>query len=235
MADFIAGSFSRIDSFRKCPKRFYEQNIKKSIPWKQTSQQIAGERVHKILELAVKDGTPPPVGYEKFAPLAQTIRNAPGQTFTEMRMTVDRDGAPCGYSDWDRAYIRVVVDVMKVKGDTAWAGDYKTGKRTFDELQLKLTAGVTMIHLPDVNTVATSYIFTEETSIDKPTIYHRSDLANILAEPIDWMNRIQEANRTNTWPANPRKNGPPFCAWCPVNKAGLCEEAKMHGIAPRRD
>ena len=235
MADFISGSFSRIDAFRGCPKKFFELNIKKSVPFKQSESMRAGEHVHKLLEHAVTHNAPLPPGYTQFAPMVDVIRKAPGETFTEMRLTIDRNGAPCGYNDWDRAYIRAVVDVMKVRGDVAWAGDYKTGKRTFDELQLKITAGAIFNHLPDVNTVATSYIFTQETSIDKPTIYRRSDLAQIWYEPLDWMNQIQEANRTNTWPAKPKKHGPPFCAWCAVNKAGLCEEAKAHGITPRRD
>lgn len=235
MADFISGSFSRMDQFRSCPKKFFELTVKKSVPFKQSESMRAGEVIHKILEEAVSYGKAPPPGYEKYAPLAAAVRAAPGETFTEVRLTIDRSGAPCGYNDWDNAYIRAIVDVMKIRNDVAWAGDWKTGKRTFDELQLKTTAGVIFNHYPDVNTVATQYIFTEEKSVDEPTIYRRADLARIWAEPLDIMNQIQEANRTKTWPARPSKRGPPFCAWCAVNKAGLCEEARNYGIMPRKD
>lgn len=234
MTDFISGSFSRIDAFRQCPKKFYELNVRKPkrVTFQQTDAQRHGERVHKILEDAIH-GKPVPFGYEKYGHLAKAVLAVPGQTLTEVNLTVDRNGAPCGSMDWDRAYIRARVDALKLNGSTAWAGDWKTGKRTFDELQMRITAGMVFVHYPDVERTATSYIFTEENSVDEPTIYRRDDLARIWREPLDWMARIQEASRTNHWPAQPRKHGPPFCAWCPVLKAGLCDEAKALGVRPK--
>lgn len=234
MADFISGSFSRIDSFRQCPKKFFELTVRKPkrVAFVQTDAQRNGERIHKIIEDAIA-GAPVPHGYEKYGELARAVTAIPGQTFTEMNLTIDRNGTPCGSNDWDRAYMRARVDVAKMNKNVAWAGDWKTGKRTFDELQMKITAGMMFVHFPDLDTVATNYIFTEEKSLDQPTVYRREDLHTIWREPLDWMNRIQEAYKSNDWPARPKKNGPPFCAWCPVFKAGLCEEAVAVGVKPR--
>jgi len=234
MADFIAGSHSRIEAFKQCPKKFYHQSVAKGtekVAYVQSEEAKTGDTIHKLFDLNLKSNTPFPADYKRFEPLAEAVKQGPGLLFSEVQLTVDQRLSPCGSRDWDRAYIRMIVDVLKIDGATAWAGDWKTGKRNFDESQLALTAAGVFVHYPQVDTVATSYIWVGEQGIDEPKVYTRDQLDALWAEPLQWMNRIQEAKRTNSWPARPTKYGPPFCAYCSVNKAGMCAEA---GAPPRK-
>jgi len=227
-APHIAGSYSRIDMFKRCPKRFWHTNIAKDLgPYVQTEQQKQGDLVHKILEKYIRDGQPVPPGYEYLIPLASAVRSFPGTSLAELQLAVDANLRPCGSKEWDKVWIRFIIDVLKLRGNVAWAGDWKTGKRTFDELQLKMFAAAVFVHYPDVDTVATNYVWLREKNLDKPMIYHRNQLADMWGEINGYMQQIQEAARNNHWPA--KKN--PFCGWCPVLKVGKCDEA--HGVKCR--
>lgn len=235
MADFVSGSHSRIEAFKQCPKKFYHQSVAKGadkVAYVQSEEAKTGDTIHKLLDANLKHGTSFPVDYAaRLEPLAAAVKQGPGTLYSEVELTVDRNLTPCGSRDWDRAYIRMIVDVLKIDGTTAWGGDWKTGKRNFDESQLALSAAGIFVHFPQVDTVATSYIWIGEKDIDKPKVYTRDQLDALWSEPLQWMNRIQEAKRTNSWPARPTKFGPPFCAYCSTNKAGLCKEA---GAPPRK-
>lgn len=215
-------SYSRIDTFKTCPRRFHETVVAKTVPYVQSEAMRQGEIVHKMLEERVVSGKPLPRGYEYLEGIAETIHNAPGQTHCELGLTYTETLEPCGNRDWDRAWLRLSIDVAKIRGDVAWAGDYKTGTRHFDELQLKIYAAGMFQAFPDLDTVATSFIWLKEGHIDDPTIYRRSDAQAIWAEIRNYSDQIEASNRDNLWPPQPNR----FCKWCPVNAAGRCEEGR---------
>jgi CRISPR/Cas system-associated exonuclease Cas4 (RecB family) len=215
-------SYSRIDTFKTCPKRFYETTIAKTIPYVQSEAQKQGDIVHKMLEARVSRGEPFPKGYEYLEPIASSVLKAPGQTHAELELTFTRNLEQCGSKDWDRAWLRALIDVAKIQGEVAWAGDYKTGTRRFDETQLKMYAAVMFQAFPDVQKVSTSFIWLKENHIDEPTTYWRTEAPAIWQEIFDYSAQIEEAKRQNHWPAQPNR----FCKWCPVLAAGRCEEGR---------
>lgn len=217
----VPWSYSRLDTFKQCPKKFWHMNVAKDVPFEQSAAMKEGELQHKMLEDRVSKGTPIPAGYEPLEPIAQSVVRAPGKTFTELKMALDYHLQPCGYSDWKNAYGRVIVDVLKINGEAAWAGDYKTGKPTSDGLQLRINAAFLFAYYRDVDTVTTSYVWLKTRTVDTET-YTRADLAKMWSDGIlPEVDRLQEANKLNSWPAKANK----FCAWCPVNKAGKCDQA----------
>jgi len=222
LPDFIPISYSRIATFKQCPKKLNEMSIAKTVPYVQSDAMRQGEIVHKMLEARVAHGTAFPHGYEHLEPIAASIVRAPGQTFAELALTFDRDLQSCGAREWDKAWLRVSVDVAKIYASIAWAGDYKTGNRNFDELQLKIYAAALFQAFPDLETVSTSYIWLKEKHLDEPTRYSRSDAPGIWNEIFEYSKRIEEARRKNEWPATPNR----FCKWCAVLKAGRCEEGQ---------
>ena len=158
MPDFIPISYSRIDSFKQCPKKFHGTTIAKLVPYTQTEQQRFGDTVHKMFQDRVEKGTPFPFGYEKYEPIAASIIRQPGQTFCELELNWTKDLEPCGSREWDRCWLRVKLDVTKILEPIAWTGDYKTGKRHFDELQLKVYAASLFQAFPDLEQVFTSFL-----------------------------------------------------------------------------
>ena len=212
----IAWSHSRISDFKKCPRMFYEKNITKSVPFEQTPAMLEGDRVHKMLDKRVSEKVPFPHGYQYLEPVAQVIDSLPGQTFTEMRMTLAPDLTPTGYFAPD-AYVRVIIDVAKVFGKQAWLGDYKTGKVTMDVEQLKLFSAVAFHHWPDVQETHASYVYLNAKVIDGKT-YHRDELPKLWEELLQEPQRLQEHAAANHWPVRPGRH----CRWCAVNKHRKC-------------
>ena len=179
-----------------------------------------GKAVHKALELRIADGTPLPPQYHKYEPLALGILRTPGRALTESQMTLTQSLTPTGWFAKD-AWCRVMVDVMKINGANAWAGDWKTGKVKLDEHQLELTAAVIMTQYTEVQTVATSFIWLRDSILDSRT-YHRDGLAKLWDRLLVVPAQIQESAATNNWPANPSKR---HCGYCPVNGLGKCAKA----------
>ena len=228
MPDFVAISYSRIDTFKQCPRKLQGQ-LEKWVPYQQTEQQRFGDAVHKMFEDRILKGTPFPVGYEKYEPIAASIHKAPGQTFCELELNWTKDLEPCGSKEWDRCWLRVKLDVTKILRSVAWTGDYKTGKRHFDEFQLEVYAAALFQAFPDLEKVHTNFLWLQDPKLDDAKLYTRTDAPQIWAKIFEYSRQIEEAKKLNHWPA--RKN--PFCAFCSINKAGLCQEAKDWGIKPR--
>jgi hypothetical protein len=222
MPDFVPISYSRINSFKECPRRFNEMSIAKSIPWVQSDAQRQGEVIHKMLSARVSGNVPLPPGYGYLEPICASIIAAPGQTFTDLQLTFTKDLEQCGAKDWNRAWLRMELDVAKFRLPTVWAGDYKTGKRFFDELQLEMYAAGVFQAFPDVETVATSFLWLQEKGFDKPTTYERAQSPEIWRKIKSYSLAIEEAKAANVWPPRPNR----FCRSCPVLKAGKCEEGQ---------
>lgn len=214
----IAWSHSRISDLKMCPKLF-KAKLDKDVPFEETPEMAEGKRVHKALELRVANGTPLPPQYSKYEKIAASIVNAPGQALTESQMTLTQNLTTTGWFAKD-AWVRVQVDVMKINGASAWAGDYKTGKVKLDEHQLDLTAAVMMTQWSEIQTVTASFIWLRDGLLDTRA-YTRAQLPTLwnalLVEPA----RLQEYNLANHWPAKPGY----YCSWCPVNGMGKCQSA----------
>lgn len=215
----IAWSHSRIKDLKQCPKLCQHKNVIKDIPFETSAAMEQGKLVHKMFEDRVSVAKPFPHGYEKYESVALPIIRAPGQTFTELQMTLTQAMTPTGWFAKD-AWCRVQVDVMKINGTFGWAGDYKTGKVDFDESQLELTAAVMMTLYQELEQVTTTFIWLRD-GITNGNTYTRAQLpvlwSKLLVEPT----RMQEYNTTNQWPARPSYK----CAYCPVNKLGKCQQA----------
>lgn len=120
----IAWSHSRIETFKKCPRQFYEFNIAKSVPFEQSDQMLYGERCHKALELRLGCNEPLPPEFAKHEAIAAAVGAMPGQTFVEIKLTLNEKLTPTGYFAKD-AYVRCVVDVMKLAPPFCFVGDWK--------------------------------------------------------------------------------------------------------------
>lgn len=214
----LAWSHSRIDAFKKCPKMLKHQ-IDKDVPFEQSEQMKWGDRVHKALEYRVRDKVPLSGEFAQYESIALAIDRAPGNVFCENKITLDVGLQPTGWFAKD-AYVRIIVDVMKINGNVGFMGDYKTGKMKFDEAQLKLFAAGGFQAYPHVDKWTTAYIWTQDKIID-PAVYTRDQLPKLWEELLVQPKRLQEAHVMNHWPAKPGWQ----CGWCGANKYGKCESA----------
>lgn len=222
----LAWSHSRIKDFIKCRLMFWFKYVdpRKLFPYDKqvrTAAMIEGEKQHQAFEKRVRTKTPFPPEYAHFEPIAKALIKAPGKTLVELELTLDGNLKPCGWFD-KTAYVRVIIDILKLNPPVAFAGDYKSGTPNFDEHQLKLTAAVLFGWYADLEKVTTAYIWLKTGIID-PKVYYRSQLPemwkDLLVEPA----KLQEAVNANVWDPSPSKRN---CGYCVVNSKGLCEHAE---------
>ena len=57
----VQWSYSSINLFKQCPKKYYHLRVAKDIKESTSEAMLYGSRVHKIAEEYVRDGTPIPL------------------------------------------------------------------------------------------------------------------------------------------------------------------------------
>lgn len=220
-APLVAWSHSRVKTYLDCPKMFYHQNILKDVKYEQGEPQKEGERVHKVLEMRLTHKLPLAGKDAKHEALMQVVGALPGVTYGERDYALDANLQPCGYFD-KTCFVRVTIDVtnLNIPKREGWLLDYKNGKVTLDEDQLKLYAAVGFHFFPDIDRWHTKYIFLEHKVMDGKT-YTRDQLPDLWRQLLVVPGLIQQAAAQNHWPAKPSRK----CGYCSVNKFGKCSEA----------
>lgn len=215
----ITWSPSRVKTFKKCAKMFHEEANLKTVPFVQSEMQLYGDRVHKALDKRIKGEAALPVEEQHLEPLVLSLLNAPGQTYAEQKMTLNNMLRPTGWFA-DDAWVRIIIDVMKINGPVGFMGDWKTGRPDFDQYQLKLNAAIGFIFYPSLEQITTAYIWLKTKTLD-PETYQRADLSRMWQELLQEPTKMQECSNRNHWPERPGKH----CGWCGVNKQGRCAVA----------
>ena len=208
-------TYSQLDSFENCPKKFYHLKVARDIVEPPTVHTEWGTRVHTALEDYVKDGTPLPEGMTQWDGIAAKLKALPGEKHTEIQFAIDANFQPCA---WKGSWSRGIADLLVIHKDKALVADYKTGKRKPTE-QLDLYANYVFHHYPEVNVVTTGFIWLKEKKVDwnsgrpdKQPIT-RGEVPVVWAEFLPRVRKLESAYERDKWPA--KTSG--LCkAWCPV-------------------
>jgi len=210
-----AWTYSTLDTFETCPRKFYHLKVAKDIVEPPTVYTEWGKTVHSAFENFVKEGTPLPTGMEQWQKIMSAIAALPGEKLTEHQYALDRDFQPCS---WGSAWTRGIADLVVIHKDKAVVVDYKTGKRKPTE-QLDLYAAYAFSHHPQVQTVTTGFVWLKEKKVDwnvskkdkKP--FNRQEVPIIWQSLLPRVRKLESAYERDSWPA--RTSG--LCkAWCPV-------------------
>jgi hemolysin-activating ACP:hemolysin acyltransferase len=188
------------------------------IEFVQTPAMLAGNEIDDALTKRISQGSPLP---DKFAPyegVAQAVLSAPGTKLTQVKLALDQSFKPCGYMDWDTAWVRSIYDVAVINGEHAWFGDWKNGQIWLDSDQLKLFAAVGFHQFPELQVIDTSYVWLKH-GITSDETYRRRELPEIWNDLLPDVERMQVSFRNNHWEPTPSKRS---CKWCAVNKVGKC-------------
>lgn len=208
-------SFSSLTAFETCPRRYYLTRVSKEVVEKDTEATLWGKTVHAALEARINGAPLEPefAHYEQFiAPLERI-----GKPIAEMQVALTR-----GFdrTEWDasNAWVRGIIDVHVVVGNTGVALDWKTGKPKSDIDQLKLFSALLFHIYPELEQVRTGYVWL---AYDKLTseLFDRSQLGEIWGSFMPRVARLEAAFEKDKWPAKP---GGLCRAWCPVGRK-LCE------------
>jgi len=209
-----AWSYSRLNGFETCPKKFWHLSVRKDIREAESEAMRYGKMVHKALELRVGKNKPMPLNLRYLDKYAKTLAESKGNKLTEQQLAIDNNFEPCDWFSKD-TWCRAIIDLAIVNGTHAIVIDYKTGKISSDFTQLRLAGVLLMLHMPEIQTVDLAYLWTKD---KKMTKYEdgpltRDDIKHVVLELMPRLKKYEKAHRTESFPARPGflcKN------WCPV-------------------
>jgi hypothetical protein len=211
MAKEWSWSYSKKKNYDTCPKRHYEVDIQKN--YKEDSEQLDwGNAVHSALANACTGKQALPATMNEYQRWIDVVRAAPGILKVEQKLAITRDFQP---TEWfsNRAWLRVVVDVLKLHNKSATMLDWKTGKLVHDSIQLAISAQCVFVHFPEIEKVKTRFVWLKE-ECTTPDVFERRDMARLWTGLLPEINAMEAANKTLTYPPKPGK----LCyKWCPVS------------------
>ena len=214
MPGVLPWSYSSLNAFEQCPKRYHLTRITKEVVEPQTEATMWGNAVHKALENAV-NGVPLPQRFLTYQPVVDKIRAAPGVKKTEHKFGLTASFQPTTFFAKD-VWFRGVIDLTITQPEkrTAVVLDHKTGKVKEDGDQLKLFAATSFALEPWLENVKTGYLWLAADKITTAS-FARKDVPVIWQEFAPRIQRMVKAQELNLWP--PRPSG--LCkAWCPLTK-----------------
>lgn len=206
-------SYSAGKLFDQCNHRFHEDRVLRRFPFVQSPEAKEGDRIHKLFEEFVRDGTPFPKADTHLLPLGEAMRDKPGTKLVEQKWGLRKDWSPCGYFD-DDVYYRYRNDYAAIHKSRAVLLDIKTGKDKYpDTDQLLEGAVILMQHYEQVQEVVSGLVFTKTERL-VPANFSRDYLGDYLDQMTE---KYGEIDVTMAQGIYPKKSGP-LCPWCPVTE-----------------
>lgn len=196
-------SYTALSDFESCPLSFAHKRYYKTIKFQETEATIWGNRVHKAAEVYFKTGQV--TDHEAYAIVkayCEPIKGAPGETHAEMQMALTAGMKPCSFRDWDNAWGRGIIDVVKVHNEKALIYDFKTGKVKDDPTQLKIFCAFLALHRPDIHTFDAKFIWVKEgkvAGLERPLM--RTEIVGVWQEILPRITRMKQAWDAEVFPA----------------------------------
>lgn len=210
----IAWSFSQMNNFRTCAKRWYHYNVNKDVKEPEGEAMKWGFQVHAAMAAAIDDSTPLPetMPYQHWIDWVKSTEGC--DVRTEQKLAITEQFEPCEFFDRKKkVWFRTVLDVVKINGQVARIIDWKTGKkpdnpvkRAEAEQQLWLSATAVFARYPDVVMVRTNLVYLQEDDSPKELAHRdiwRKDLPTLWTQVTPTLSAMQFAMDTNSFPPNP--------------------------------
>ena len=205
-------SFSVLSTFETCRKKYYHLKIAKDAKDGDSDAAREGKEVHKAMYQRVLKGVGLPVPLRQYEKIAQRFFAATGEKHGEMKMCLNPAFEPV---DWfaDDAWVRTIVDLLIVQGDTAIIVDWKTGKKRIDWTQLQLTAAVLSRLMPEIKNFKLVFVWLKSSEVSSMEL-ELADLKPIWMELLPRVKEIEVAKQTTSFPATESV----LCRYCPVSQ-----------------
>jgi hypothetical protein len=206
----FAWSYSVVTRYENCPKQYYHLNVIKDFKDSDSEYAAEGKLVHDSMKHRVIFDKPLPMPLRHLEPIAKKFADKEGEKHGEMRLALNRDFEPVDFFAPD-VWVRAIVDLMIVNGNTAIIIDWKTGKVKNDFTQLGLSAAVASRWMPEIELFKTAFIWTKSKQAS-PKNYTLTKLQEVWNDLIPRAEKIESARATTSFPACPSG----LCRYCPV-------------------
>jgi|TARA_R110000744_G_scaffold253778_1_gene369485 hypothetical protein len=210
-----AWSYSSLNTFKQCPKKYYHLKVVKDIKDKGNDATIYGQEVHTAAEEFVRDGKAVPKKYSFMVPILDSLNKLEGEKHCELKLGVAKVSGgykPTGFFA-DNVWWRGIADLVIINGDIGYSVDYKTSKNAkyADTKQLDAVAAALFIHFPQLKTIKSALAFVVSKDFIKKTHTHTDVEAYFKTFQPD-LERLEGAQESGVWNAI----SGPLCGWCPV-------------------
>lgn len=210
MSKLVAFSYSRLNAYEQCPKKFHAISVAKTIKEEETSMMSYGTELHKAFADFFKDGKKLPLHMQQYTKLLTQIKAAPGTFITEQQLAINDKYEATGWFDKD-VYCRIISDLTILNDKVAVMIDHKTGKISSDFMQLKLAAAVMFLLVPELEKIVMCYLWTKTKEITRQTMT-RDEMPGVWNDLLPRIQRYQDAHVSQDWPARPSY----LCRYCPI-------------------
>jgi|SaaInlStandDraft_5_1057022.scaffolds.fasta_scaffold01038_16 CRISPR/Cas system-associated exonuclease Cas4 (RecB family) len=223
----IALSYSKLNNFKQCPRKFRLQYLDKVEEFKYVESPAAarGTKLHAQLEdwVKAKIESKPSVKLSKECesaiPIVEKLVDQYENVYPEQKVSINLDHKEVSWFDRS-TYYRGIIDLMVTDGDKAVVIDYKSGKvRDYDGFggQLHLMAMIVFSIRPEINKVTAAYLFLDhkQTTTVEFTRDDMSALMKYYKKQFDLVNAETEFKPTVNR----------YCHWCTATNE-QCEMKK---------
>lgn len=206
-------SYSSLDTFEQCPRKFYHRYILKE---KEPSSPAPekGNAMHKACENYLLGKGPQP----QYALVEPVKRQAVGKKLmVEAKLGLNGALEPSGFFD-DRVWGRIAVDVLILDYPNAVVVDWKSGKVQEGAKwwkgpkQLQILAMFVLKHFPKIERVTALNIYLEHDKAGEAFVFTRAQEAAMWAQLLPAIERMENAIRSNSFCMMPG----PLCGFCSV-------------------
>lgn len=198
-------SFSKLKSFRQCPKQFHAEKVLRLYPFKETEATLYGTEFHEAAENYVRDGEPMPKQFNYAKDAIDKLQEKPGEKLCEYKLGLNGDLEACDF-DAEDVWFRGIVDLLIVdrENSLAWVIDYKTGRnsRWADKGQLELMALATFKHFPEIKKIRAGLLFVVANELVKDT-YTVFDQTELWKKWLGYYSEMEVAFDKDVWNPNP--------------------------------
>lgn len=205
-----AFSFSRLEGFESCPKKFFHLNVAKNVKDPPNEHTIYGTEVHLAFAEFLKKGKALPLHLRHYGKMLTAIKAAPGEHIIEQKVAINADYAPTEWFAKD-VYCRVISDLTILNGPKAVMFDWKTGKPKADFTQLRLAGAVMFLLAEELEEIELAYVWLKTKQVTKDTL-RREDMPGVWAALVPRIQSYQNAHLLQAFPAIQSFG----CRYCPV-------------------
>ena len=145
----------------------------------------------------------------------------------EVQLAIDSRFMPVS---WQNRWVGSISDILKIKGDTAWVIDWKTGKNAKPTNQLVLNALMVFYHYPEVNTVHTEFVWLQAGGSSKD-VHTRDEIPALWDKFLPDLTQYVQAFKRDVW----QKRASGLCKnYCVVTSCENCGQYSGRNIKDMR-
>ena len=215
----FAWSFSAMETFKTCPRKYYAEKVAKVVPFTKSSASEYGVMVHKKFEDRLVDGKKLPLDLIHHEKVMAKLANASGEGMGEQKLTINADYEPTDWFSKD-AWLRGIIDYVKVNGKHAIIVDHKTGKQKDGFAQIDLMFALMNIFMPEIETATGMFYWTKGKKITSKT-YIKADIPEIWNSFLPMVLTMQQAYDKDVWPCKPNGLCRRYCGYTDCQHHGV--------------